>query len=183
MATQISPQVPTIAAGSANRSVPQQDVPVGIALNDLMQSTKELVENKLDLARAEIQDLTSRATGHLTKIVVFSAVAALSALPFLSFMVIGLGQILEENYWLSSLIVGVALAAIGIPMAFMHVSKLRAEDIDLFRTKQSINRDVHTARESLEDIKDTLQARKEEIFSAEANSEKKTTNSNHRVFR
>jgi membrane protein implicated in regulation of membrane protease activity len=73
--------------------------------------------------------------------VAYGVFALLGTLPFIAFLVIGLGRLLEGNYWLSSLIVAVVCMGVGAAMAYRSYSKLKSEDMSLSRTQRTLEED------------------------------------------
>src|SRR4051812_21847307 len=84
----------------------------GQVAGDLSTSLKNLVQSEIHLAKAELSDSVGRTASHLGMTAAFGAVAALGILPFMAFLVIGLGRLLNDNFWLSALIVSIVFFAV-----------------------------------------------------------------------
>ncbi len=123
-------------------------------LRELGSSAKELVQNEINLMKSEITTAVSRATDHAKQAALFGGLLAISVFPFLAFLVIGLGNLLDGRYWLSSLIVAVVCAAVGGPLAYRAFLKIRDEDLKLHYTKEALDRGLQTVQRKLGDIKD-----------------------------
>jgi hypothetical protein len=121
------------------------------ALRELGESAKDILINELNLLRAEMEESLARARHYGTEAAVFAGIAAASIFPFMAFLVIGLGQLLDGRYWLSSLIVAVVFAAIGIPLAIRAFRKIA--DLDLPRTRQTLQREKTALRKSARELK------------------------------
>lgn len=134
----------------------------GHILKDISESTKELVQGELNLIKAEVRTVLPRVAKHSTQVVLFGMLCALSVLPFLAFLVIGLGGILNDNYWLSSLIVAVVLAAIGAPFAMRALKKIKEEDINFTQTKRTVNRGVGVVQDKLKEVVDAAKGAEHE---------------------
>lgn len=123
-------------------------------LRELGTSAKELVQNEIYLMKSEIKKSVKNVSDHAKQAAIFGGLMALSILPFIAFLVIGLGVLLDDRYWLSSLIVAIVFAAIGGPLAYRAFRKIRDEDLDLHYSKEALDRGLQTVQRKFEDIKD-----------------------------
>ena len=123
------------------------------ALRELISSSKDLVQSEIALATAELKHVAQATSRDLTKAAAFGTIAAMSLIPFIAFMVIGLGEILGGNYWLSSLIVAVVLAAVGGIFAYLSLKKVTEKDIDFSATKNSLRRNKVVVQTNVERVK------------------------------
>ena len=85
----------------------------GEIFKEIASSTRDLVQSEIALVTAEIKSTAFAAKNHVAQTLIFTSLLVLSVLPFIAFLIIGLGNLLEGQYWLSSLIVAVAFALIG----------------------------------------------------------------------
>src|SRR5436190_903187 len=83
---------------------------IGDALTDL-------VRNELYLVKTEVKETGLRLKSHLIQAAIFSLLALVSIPPFIAFLVIGLGDLLNGRYWLSALVVSAVFAAVGGTLA------------------------------------------------------------------
>jgi hypothetical protein len=127
---------------------------VGTVLGELGQSAKDLIQSEVALARAEIKDSASKLGRHSAQAALFGAFFSLSSLPFLSFLVIGLGSLLGDNYWLSSLIVAVICAVIGGGMTHKMYRKMQQDDLSLPRARESLHQAMETVGEKTHEFKE-----------------------------
>jgi hypothetical protein len=134
----------------------------GNIIKDITESTKELVQGELDLIKAEVRTVLPRIAKHSSQAILFGVLCALSVFPFLAFLVIGLGDLLNGKYWLSSLLVAIAFAAIGAPFAIRSFKKIKEEDIDFTRTKRTMNRGVNVVQEKLKEVVDAAKGAENE---------------------
>jgi hypothetical protein len=123
------------------------------ALKELINSSKDLVQSEIALATAEIKHVAQATSRDLVKVAVFGTIAAVSLLPFIAFLVIGLGELLQRRYWLSSLIVAVVFAAVGGLLAYRSLKKVTDHDIDFTATKNSLRRDKLVIQSNVERVK------------------------------
>jgi hypothetical protein len=119
---------------------------------EVVESAKNLVQSETRLMRSEIDMHVQKAKAHTTQLVVFAALMILSVLPFLAFLVIGLGEILDDRYWLSSLIVALACAGIGGVFAYRAFRKLKGGDLELPETKESLDKSVATLQQKAKNM-------------------------------
>lgn len=119
---------------------------VGEVVAEVGTSAKDLVKSELDLARAEIKQSAAEVGRHSAQAAIFGTLLMLSAFPFLAFLVIGLGRILNGRYWLSSLLVAVVCAAVGGIMAYRAYKKIKHTDLSLPRTREKVEETKHHLR-------------------------------------
>lgn len=120
-------------------------------------TAKDIVGDELALIRAELKEVGPRATRHSLEAVVFSSLAAVGVLPFVAFLVIGLGNILEGRYWLSSLIVAGAFFAIGVPLALRAIRCLKELDLSFPKSRQGFKRSVEAVSKTAKAVQDAAE--------------------------
>jgi hypothetical protein len=103
--------------------------------------------------KAELQDTSERASRHVAEGAIFGLVAALSILPFIAFLVIGLGDLVGGHYWLSSLIVALVMAGSCGPLALRSFRRLKRQDLTLPRTRGTLEEDKRVAQDGIQDIR------------------------------
>jgi hypothetical protein len=121
----------------------------GMVLREVALSAKDLVSTEMNLLKAEIKDSAQTIAHHSAQAAIFGAVLALSIIPFVAFLVIGLGELLGGRYWLSALIVAVLFAAVGGIFAYRAYKKIKEQDYSLPRTRRALE-------EVKEEIKTTV---------------------------
>ena len=89
----------------------------------LGSSTKDFIDSEINIVMAEFKQSMSSFTSHITQAAAFGGLVAISVLPLLAVLVIGVGELLGHRYWLSSLLVAVACVAIGAPFAYRSFKK------------------------------------------------------------
>ena len=130
----------------------------GSLFRDLGMSAKNMIRSEVDLALAELKENVKEVGKHSAQAAVFGALAALSVLPFLAFLVIGLGDLLDGRYWLSSLIVSLVCAFGGGIPAYAAFKRLKAQDLSLNRTKQQFDHQKRVVQDQVENLKDVTNA-------------------------
>ena len=135
----------------------QQPIPdpssYGSVLREVGQTAKELVRNEARLMSLELRNVAQKVARHSAEAAAFGGLLVFSIFPFLAFLVIGLGHLLDDRFWLSSLIIAIACAAIGGFFAYRAYRKITDEDLDLSMTKSSLNREKHTLQNKINDLK------------------------------
>lgn len=106
-------------------------------------------ENRL--AQLESRNVAYRLVRHSLLAAFFIGLLAASAFPLIAFFVIGLGQILSGNYWLSSLLIGMAGFVIGGTMSLILLWKIKNEDLRLPQAAPKISAEAILDR--IEDFK------------------------------
>lgn len=126
----------------------------GTVLKELGQSARDLIQSEIRLIGLELKNATHKVSRHSAQAAAFGGLLVLSVFPFLAFVVIGLGQLLDDRYWLSSLIVAIVCAVVGGIMAYRAYKKIKEEDLDFSATKSTWNREINTVQERMNEIKD-----------------------------
>jgi hypothetical protein len=122
-------------------------------LKELGTSAKDLLQSELHLMTAELKHVGNAVGRHMAQAAAFGALLALSIFPFLAFLVIGLGELLDDRYWLSSLIVAIVCAAIGGPLAYRAFKKIKEDDLKFTHTKASLDRSLESVQGKFEQVK------------------------------
>jgi hypothetical protein len=128
-------------------------------IRELVGSVMDLMRSELTLIKEEAKITGKHLVSHTIQTAIFGALLALSVLPFLAFLVIGLGDLMNGRYWLSSLIVSILCAAIGGPMAYKSLQRIKREDLDLPHTRATIQREKEMIQRQVEHIHDSKRRR------------------------
>jgi hypothetical protein len=130
--------------------------------SEVKDSATGLLKSELRLAAAEIKHATGHVKAQSTTLLIASGAALLGLLPMMAFLVIGLGDILNHNYWLSSLIVFLVFTGIGGLVAYGAVKKMKAGDLSLPRTRRSLSETADGLSRTADELKDTARVRMHE---------------------
>jgi hypothetical protein len=104
--------------------------------------------------------MTAKGAGqHVVLAIVFGVLALLGTMPFLAFLVIGLGKLLGENYWLSSLIISLICIGVGGVFGARYAKKLTQQDFSLPHTRESVQEEREVMKEKLHEVTETIQRR------------------------
>lgn len=131
-------------------------------LKELGSSAKDLIQSEINLMTAELKHVGQDVARHSAQAAAFGALLALSVFPFLAFIVIGLGDLLDGQYWLSSLIVAVVCAAIGGTLAFRAYKKIKENDLQFTHSKAGLNRGLEAVQQKFEQVKDAARGERYE---------------------
>lgn len=121
-------------------------------LRELAGSAKDLVRDELGLVKAELTQSARNVGRHSKQAAIFGGLLAISVLPFVAFLVIGLGEILNGMYWLSSLIVALVFAALGAPLAYRAFNKITEEDLQLPRTRETLQQEKRAVQKKMKNL-------------------------------
>ncbi len=125
----------------------------GSVLNDVISSAKDVLRSEINLFTTELKQLQPNLTKHIAQAAIFGGLLAVSVLPFLAFLVIGLGEILDGRYWLSSLIVSILCAVTGGTLARRAFMKIKTEDLKFSQTKRSIQEALQVTNTTIDKVK------------------------------
>ena len=115
---------------------------LGELFRQLAQDSATLVRQEVALAKAEIRDTVKVVTSNAVKVAVGGVVALLGGLVMVAFLVILLGDVLlNDNYWLSALIVGALFLIVGGLMAMSALKNLKRVSPAPEQTIQTLKED------------------------------------------
>lgn len=126
-------------------------------LREFMTSGTNLVRSEITLAKEELKETGRRLERHFLETLFFGVLALLAILPFLAFLVLGLGEVLGGRYWLSALVVAVVLGAVGALFGYRAYRKFKSEDLSLPRTRGSIDRERHLVKNKIAEMGAAIQ--------------------------
>lgn len=109
---------------------------------DLIFALRDLGRNEIKLVQAEFHSTLRQASRDTLFIAFGFFIAALSLFPFLAFLVIGLGILLEEQYWLSALLVSAFFALFASAFSMHYWAKLKSQDLTLPRSRNNIQNQI-----------------------------------------
>ncbi|HEY7908054.1 MAG TPA: phage holin family protein [Thermomicrobiales bacterium] len=126
----------------------RDDRSIGELFGDLMQQTGTLVRQEMKLATTELSDKASRVGKDIGSLAVGGAVAYAGFLAILAAIIIGLGQ-LGLTWWLSALIVGVVVAAIGGLLVQKGLTALKHQNMAPQQTIATLKEDQAWVKEQV----------------------------------
>jgi uncharacterized membrane protein YqjE len=126
---------------------------LGELLKRLSTDMGSLVSQELALAKAEMRDSVSEAVKGVTKLSVAMALALAGAIALTAFLILGLGGVLDDRYWLSALIVGVVELGLGIWAAKSAIKSMGEATQKPTETVESLKEDKQWASREMKDLK------------------------------
>ena len=140
---------------SASRPTEQLNLrDIGIAARDVTVTFRDVIRSEVKLAKAEFKDSAARIGGYSAKLAVAGVFAISGLLPFIAFLVIGLGQYLNGNYWLSSLLVSIFFFVCFGGIAYRSLKQIQKEGLGLPETMRTLNEDAEILQSRVEKIRD-----------------------------
>ena len=118
----------------------------GNVFKQITTALRDVVSSEIRLAKVEAKATAGKAGRHAAMLLTFAIVAALGVLPLLAFLVVGLGDLLNGNYWLSSLILAVVLFLVGGIGVSAAIKKMKREDFTLPHTRDGVDTIKHHIR-------------------------------------
>jgi Putative Actinobacterial Holin-X, holin superfamily III len=119
----------------------------GELLGQLSQDTTLLVRQELQLAKTEINEKISRATGHVASLATGGLVGWAGALAVVAGIILVLTQVVGLPAWLAALAVGAVLGITGLVMVRGALRNLKRIDPSPQRTVKTIEDDIQWAKE------------------------------------
>lgn len=131
------------------------------ALGDLLrrfgQDAAALVKQEIALAKLEVRESVQAYVRDTAKIAVAAAVALLGGLTFSAFLVIALGDFLN-NYWLSALIISIVFLGAAAVLARGAITDLKRHSLAPQETVRTLQEDQQWAKHEVDDFKRQLKA-------------------------
>ena len=118
---------------------PRPERPVAALLSDLANETGTLVSQELSLFKAELQQKLAQAGMGAGALAAGGIIAFSGWLALLAAAILGLSHALPP--WLSALIIGIVVVAIGAGLLFYGKSRLSADALVPKRTLNSLRED------------------------------------------
>ncbi len=134
---------------------PGAEPSLGELFRQLTQDSATLIRQEVALAKAELRENAGRVARSAAMIAVGAMVALVGVLVLTAFLVILLGDLLD-NYWLAALIVGLLFAIIGGVLISTHLSRIRQTDLKPEQTIQTLKEDKQWLQSEIQDVRREL---------------------------
>lgn len=147
----------TASTGMGSRGsdpAPAEPPSLGELFRRLTTDTTELVRQEISLARAEVRQVGGTLARDGAKLGVAVGLALCGALALTAFLVLALGDLLD-NHWLGALIVGLVLVAIGGVLARNAVADAKRGMVPE-QTIASLREDAAWAKQETREVKREL---------------------------
>jgi uncharacterized membrane protein YqjE len=128
---------------------------LGELFRQLAQDSATLVRQEVALAKAEMQENVRHAVRNAAMVAVGGGIAVVGALVLVLFLVLALGDALNE-YWLGALIVGLVFLVAGAVLTMGSLRKLRGEALAPERTIQTLKEDKQWAQNEIRQVRQDL---------------------------
>ena len=149
------PGAPAPRRDDAPRPTGAGEPSLGELFTRLTTDTGDLVRQEVALARAEIRQVGATVARDGAKIGVALGLALAGALAITAFLVIALGDLLD-NYWLGALLVGVVLLAVGGFLAKSAVNDVKQRGLMPQQTLSTLREDAAWAKQEAGAVKREL---------------------------
>jgi hypothetical protein len=123
----------------------REEKPLGELFADLGREVSTLVRQEAALAKAELGQKASRVGSHVASLAAGGAVAYAGLLAILA-AIIGMLTEAGLDWWVSALIVGAIVGAIGGFLVMKGINALKSEDLTPRQTLESLKEDAQWAQ-------------------------------------
>ena len=123
----------------------KDDRSIGELIAELSRETVALVRQEVQLAKAEMSQKASRVGKNVGFLVIGGVVAYTGLLAIVAAVIIVLGGVIP--LWLSALVVGLVIAAIGLFLVVKGANTLRQEDPEPQETIETLKEDREWLRD------------------------------------
>lgn len=129
------------------------DQSVGELFRQLTTDSSHLFRQEISLAKTELKEAGTRFGQAGLKLGMAIGVAIPGLLALTAFLVIGLGDLMNENYWLSALIVGIAFIGVASALAKRAKALINERPIGVPETAGTLREDARWAKEEAQAFK------------------------------
>lgn len=123
--------------------------PLTSLFTDLMRESSTLVQQEIALAKAEVTEKATQAGKSVAALAVGGAVAFVGLLFILMGVTYFLAEVLEWPRWVSALVVGLVVAAIGGLLLMKGRRDMEADKLKPQKTLHSLQADKQLVKEHL----------------------------------
>jgi len=147
---------PTVRAADGRAPAPAGgEPPLGDLFRQLAQDSATLVRQEVALAKAEIRENVKTVARNATMIALGGVLALLGGLVLVAFLVMLVGDALDE-YWLGALIVGALFLIIGGIMAKKALGNLKQESLAPEQTIATLKEDKQWLQSEMSSVRRDL---------------------------
>lgn len=130
----------------------QMEPSIGDLIRQLTADSTALFRQEIRLAKVEVRETASAMTRDLIKIGVALGLALVGVLALTAFLIVALGDLMD-NYWLSALIVAVVYLAIGGILAKNAMNDMKKRQVKPEETIRTLQEDKAWAQREVRDLK------------------------------
>lgn len=128
---------------------------LGELFKRLTTDTTELIRAEMTLAKVEMREIGANAGRDASKIGIAAGLALVGALAFATFLIIGLGDLID-SYAFAALLVGGVLLAVGGYLARNAMDDIKRRGLAPKKTVQTLRDDASWAKEEGRELKREL---------------------------
>lgn len=136
----------------------EAEEPIGVLFKRIGQDASMLVRQEVTLAKLELRESVKGLAKDAGKLGTAAGLALFGGLALLAFVIIGLGDLID-NYWLSALIVAVLLLGAAAIMARGALDHMKKNQIKPEETVATLKEDQRWARREVQDFKQSMRAK------------------------
>jgi len=126
---------------------PKEERSLGELFGELSRETSQLVRHEVALARTEMGQKASEVGKDIGSLAVGGAVAYAGLLAIIAAIIIALGSVIPM--WISALLVGLVVAAIGYFLVQKGMSALKKQNMAPKQTLDTIKEDTEWAKQQM----------------------------------
>ena len=126
---------------------------IGELLKRVTTDTTELMRQEVALAKAEMRQSLATLAQDATKAGIGLGLALVGVLALAAFLIVGLGNLLDDRYWLAALIIGVVFLAIGMVLARNALADIKRRGLVPDQTAESLRQDAAWAKREAGEVK------------------------------
>jgi hypothetical protein len=139
--------------------MPTREPSIGELFGQLSSDGGRLIQQEMALAKAELRETTSMLAKDAAKFGVAAALGLLGALAATAFLIIGLGDLLD-NYWASALLVTIVYLAIAGVLARSAMNEIKTRGVKPEETLATLREDATWAKREAQSLKRDLTSQK-----------------------
>jgi uncharacterized membrane protein YqjE len=132
------------------------DASLGALVRQLTDDGRTLIQQEVALAKAELQTNAVSFAKRAALLGIGIAVLIVGLLVLTAFLVLALGELLDDRYWLSSLIVGLAFAVLGAGGLLIGKNGLARQTLKPEKTVVTLKENTDWARAEARQLKHDL---------------------------
>ena len=133
-----------------------RDASLGELFKQLSTDTGELIRQEAALAKTEMREVGSTLARDGAKIGVAAGLGLVGAMALTAFLVITLGDLFGDSYWLSALLVGLVALAVAAMLGRNAVSDIRSRGVKPQQTIATLREDGDWASQQARELKHDL---------------------------
>lgn len=126
----------------------KNDRSLGELFGELARETGDLVQQELNLARAEMTQKATKASRNVASLAIGGAIAYAGFLALLAAIIAGLATLMP--WWLAALLVALVVAVVGYLVVQSALKALRSESLAPRQTIETLKENAKWAKEQVQ---------------------------------